>query len=238
MPGIRRVVDWMPERDLLRAAHQGLTLDEIAELNYKKTGDRPTRSGISKMLKRLGAEPRQTFSGDLMPWKPIDMKHYQSPVRYMLHALSQWREKGEDSTPDTRRKVRELMEILDGSGETGYQRLRLVVDYDREKGWCFRPREETDEDVVRKPGPPPSLDEYLSRTPGLTAPQRRELAAYARKLQAASRSGKLAVHVAAKTPVDSDALKAVIPDAHVYEQVLKWLDEAKQPAGKQDERTA
>lgn len=184
MPGTRRVVDWMPERDLLAAANRGLTYDEIADLNYRKTGDRPTRFAIQKYLKRLGAEPRQVRTGELMPWKPIELKHYQSPVRYMLNALAVWREKGEEgSSHDTFKKVRELLEILDGSADREYPRMRLVVDYDPENGWCFRPREDTDEDVVRKPRTPLNMVEYLGRTPGLNEGQRAELISLAQVIQ-------------------------------------------------------
>lgn len=147
MPGKRRVVNWMPESDILKADARGLTLDEIADLNYQKTGDRPTKSAVCKYLKRLGAEPRQVPSGDLMPWR-VKMEHYQSPERYMLHAVSQVRAKGWDNVSyDTRKKARRLAEILEGNGN----RKPLVVDYNPETGFCFRIREDADTDIVRRP---------------------------------------------------------------------------------------
>lgn len=60
MTGKREVadVDWMPEPDILAAYARGLTLHEIAELNYEKTGDQPARIEVLRMLQRLGVQPR------------------------------------------------------------------------------------------------------------------------------------------------------------------------------------
>lgn len=180
MAGTRRVVDWMPESELLKAARRGLTYDEIADLNFRLTGDRPTRFAVQKYLVRLGAEPRQIRTGDLMPWR-VRMADYQSPVRYMLNALANYRKKVEDGaepSEDSRKKVRELLEILEGSPDRDYPRLRLVVDYDAQ-GWCFRPRLDSDEDVVRMPKEAAqTLAEYLGQAPGLSKAQRAELVSF------------------------------------------------------------
>jgi hypothetical protein len=193
MAGTRRVVDWMPESDLLKAAGRGLTYDEIADLNYRMTGDRPTRFAVQKYLRRLGAEPRQVRTGDLMPWR-VQMKDYQNPVRYMLNALASSRAKtaaGEMPTVDARKKVRELLEILDGNADREYPRLRLVVDYD-DKGFCFRPRSDDDEDVVRMPGPEPTLAEWLERAPELSRAQRAELITVAAVIKSSQPASKRA----------------------------------------------
>ena len=113
----------------LRAlSRSGRTLDEIATMNEKDTGWRPTRSTVSKKLLTLGEEPRHASRRDLLPWS-IQPEHNSSRFRLMLQSESRRRAEMELSRTD-QKNVDLLDDLLLGRGTP------LVVGY-HPRGWVL-----------------------------------------------------------------------------------------------------
>lgn len=130
----------------LRAyARAGRTLDEIADLNEKDTGWRPSRSTVSKKLTAIGEEPRHVSRRDLLPWD-IRPEHSGSRFRMMLQAESRRRSGVQLSRTDAK-YVDQLDDLLMGRGTP------LVVCYDPVIGFYLSDRTEDDQDIIRAPAP-------------------------------------------------------------------------------------
>lgn len=140
MPTSSPWVDTAKLRALFRA---GLTYDEIADINFRSTGYRPTRSGVAKKFERLGFPPRRPSHSDLIPWR-IDAAHNSDRLRHMLQAESRKRQGIEISDKD-RTLVALLHELLFGRGRF------LVVGYDKRIGFYLTERHDADEDIIRMP---------------------------------------------------------------------------------------
>lgn len=119
----------------------GLTYDEIAVINERSEGWKPSRAAVMRKYEALGMPPRRASHRDLIPWR-ISAEHSDSVVRHMLQAESRSRQHKPLSDTD-RKLVQRLHELLFGRGTL------MVVTYHPEIGFAFVLREDSDEDIVR-----------------------------------------------------------------------------------------
>lgn len=122
----------------------GLTYDEIAEINERSEGWKPSRSGVKLKLDSLGMSRRMSHR-DLIPWK-IAPEHNNSELRHMLQAESRSRQ-GADLSDTDRKLTSRLHELLFGRGKL------MVVGYHPEAGFYLAERTDDDEDIIRQPPP-------------------------------------------------------------------------------------
>lgn len=139
---------WMPAHKFRALVNAGLTYDEIAEINERSEGWRPVRSVVKYHLDTLGLEPRRMSHRDLLPWK-VRPEHNNSELRHMLQAESRVRQNADLSDTD-RKLVSQLHDHLFGRGRL------MVVSYHPEVGFSLVPREDSDEDIIRRPHSAPS----------------------------------------------------------------------------------
>jgi hypothetical protein len=121
----------------------GLTYDEIASVNERATGWRPTRSGVTRKFERLGFPPRHASHVDLIPWR-IMPEHNSHRFRHMLQAESRKRQ-GLPLSETDRVLVSLLHDLLFGRGAL------LVVGYHPKIGFYLTDMDDDDEDIVRRP---------------------------------------------------------------------------------------
>lgn len=140
---------WMVESKLRALFEAGLTYDEIAVINERSQGWKPSRSGVKRKLEALGLPARRTPHRDLLPWK-IRPEHNDSRLRSMLQAESRARQRVKLSDIDKQR-VNRLHELLFGRGKL------MVVGYHPEVGFYLTDREDTDEDIIRTPSEAPAM---------------------------------------------------------------------------------
>ena len=132
---------WLPAPRLRSLAEAGKTYDEIATLNERETGWRPTRGTVSRKLERLGVAPRNLTHTNLIPWdvRPV---HKSARLRYMLRAES--RARLGHALSDTDCKARDLLtDLLAGRGTP------LVVGYHPEVGFYLTEKLASDADIIR-----------------------------------------------------------------------------------------
>lgn len=134
---------WMQASKLRALFTAGLTYDEIAEINERSEGWKPSRSAVLRKYRDMGMPPRRATHHDLIPWR-VSAEHSNALVRHMLEAESRSRQHRALSETD-RKLVRRLHEILFGRGTL------MVVDYHPEVGFSFVMREDGDEDIIRQP---------------------------------------------------------------------------------------
>ena len=121
----------------------GLTYDEIAEVNERSEGWKPSRSAVLRKYQDMGMPPRRASSHDLIPWR-VTQEHSDSLVRHMLSAESRSRQH-KALSPTDRKLVARLHETLFGRG------MLMVVDYHPEAGFSFVLRDDSDGDIIRPP---------------------------------------------------------------------------------------
>jgi hypothetical protein len=134
---------WMTETKLRALFARGLTYDEVAAVNERSEGWKPSRSAVKRKYEAMGMPPRRASHRDLLPWK-IKPEHNQSRLRYMLQAESRARAGAELSDKD-RILVGLLHDMLSGRGSL------LVVGYDESLGFYLADRDDDDEDIIRRP---------------------------------------------------------------------------------------
>jgi hypothetical protein len=132
---------WMTSAKLRALFASGLTYDEIAEVNERSEGWKPSRAAVLRKYEAMGMPPRRASHRDLLPWK-LRPEHADSVVRHMLQAESRARQHKPLSETD-RKLVARLHELLFGRGTL------MVVTYHPEVGFAFVMREDSDEDIVR-----------------------------------------------------------------------------------------
>src|SRR5215813_5076743 len=137
---------WISDAKLRALFEAGVQYDDIAVINERETGWRPSRSGVMRKLERI-VDPerlplRRHSSKDLIPWA-IRPEHNQSRFRYMLQSESRRRAGIELSETD--RKWLRLLEKL-----TSGRRTPMVVAYDQTKGFYLVDRTEDDTDIIRR----------------------------------------------------------------------------------------
>lgn len=142
---------WMATAKLRALFNAGLTYDEIAEINERSEGWRPSRSGVMRMYERMGMPPRRNSNKGLVPWT-IQPEHNQDRLRYMLQAESRSRLGGEISDTD-RKLVSMLHDLLFGRGKL------MVVGYHPKVGFYLTERTEDDRDIIREPRQPGATQE-------------------------------------------------------------------------------
>lgn len=132
---------WMTTAKLRALFAAGLTYDEIADINARSEGWKPSRSGVKQKYEAMGMPPRRASHKDLLPWQ-LRPEHADSVVRHMLQAESRARQ--HKPLTDTDRKLTaRLHEILFGRGTL------MVATYHPEVGFAFVLREDVDDDIVR-----------------------------------------------------------------------------------------
>lgn len=134
---------WMTSQKLRALFESGLTYDEIADVNERSEGWKPSRAAVKRKYEALGMPPRRASHRDLLPWR-IAPEHNDSIFRYMLQAESRSRQHKELSVTD-RKLTSRLHELLFGRGKL------MVVDYHPDLGFVLREREDEDEDIIRMP---------------------------------------------------------------------------------------
>lgn len=144
---------WMTATKLRALFADGLTYDEIADVNERSEGWKPSRAAVKRKYEAMGMPPRRHSSSDLLPWK-LKPEHSQSMFRYMLQAESRARQHKSVSETD-RKLISRLHEMLFGRGKL------MVVNYHPDLGFFLQEREDWDEDIIRRP----RADQYSS--PGL-----------------------------------------------------------------------
>jgi hypothetical protein len=132
---------WMTATKLRALFAAGLTYDEIAAVNERSEGWRPSRSGVKKKYEAMGMPPRRESHRDLLPWH-IQPEHNGSLIRHMLQAESRARKHMALSDSD-RNLTSRLHELLFGRGTL------MVVTYHPEVGFAFVLRDDEDEDIIR-----------------------------------------------------------------------------------------
>lgn len=138
---------WMTETKLRALFNAGLTYDEVAQINERSEGWKPSRAAVKNKREAMGLPARRRASDrDLMPWRVLP-QHNSDLLRHMLGAESRARSSTKLSDTDRRLTAR-LHELLFGRGKL------MVVGYHPEVGFYLAEREEWDEDIVRNPRAP------------------------------------------------------------------------------------
>ena len=132
---------WMTTAKLRALFSSGLTYDEIAVINERSEGWKPSRAAVMRKYEAMGMPPRRASHKDLLPWT-LRPEHSDSVVRHMLQAESRARQRKALSDTDRKLTAR-LHELLFGRGAL------MVVTYHPEVGFAFVMREDTDDDIVR-----------------------------------------------------------------------------------------
>ena len=144
---------WMADAKMRALFNAGLTYDEIAEINERSEGWRPSRSGVLRKYERMGMPPRRQNHSDLIPWV-LAPEHSDDRFRHMLQAESRARAGGEISVTD-RKLTSMLHDLLFGRGKL------MVVGYHQDVGFYLAERDEQDGDIIREPkhrDPAPAAD--------------------------------------------------------------------------------
>jgi hypothetical protein len=137
---------WMPESKLRALFRAGLTYDEIAAVNERAEGWKPSRAAVKRKYEALGEPPRHIRHTDLLPWK-MRQEHDTDLMRHMLGAESRSRNlKPGETLSDTDRKLVSLLhEKLFGRGKL------MVVGYHPDVGFYLTERKDSDDDIIRRP---------------------------------------------------------------------------------------
>lgn len=150
---------WMTTTKLRALFNAGLTFDEIAEINERSEGWRPSRSAVSKKYKEMGMPSRRASHKNLIPWK-IKPEHNNDELRHMLQAEGRARQ-GKTLSEADQSLTSRLHNLLFGRGQL------MVVNYHPEVGFGLVIRQEYDEDIIREP----RADRYAD--PGIGAEPKR-----------------------------------------------------------------
>lgn len=128
------------------AAHHGITV---------------TESAVSANRRRLGVEaahPRASRHGgqrgaykEYFPFGPIKSEHYPHRLRKFLTRYARWRTGGELSEAEFELLHLEIAYMDDAVTADGKPVGRVVVAYDRERGFRLVPRRADDVGYVRRP---------------------------------------------------------------------------------------
>lgn len=149
---------WMSDAKLRQLWNDGVSYDEVAQINGRVEGWEPSRSGVFRKYERMGMPPRRQHHKDLIPWT-IRPEHSDDRFRHMLQAEGRKRSGGELSGTD-RKLVSMLHDLLYGRGKL------MVVGYHPEVGFYTTERLDTDEDIIRAPKKPreahPDIDTAIS----------------------------------------------------------------------------
>lgn len=141
-PGWQR---WMSEAKFRAAYQSGLTYAEIALVNERSEGWRPSEVAVWRKREALHLPPRKGVRSDLLPWAPLRPEHATSRFRYMLEAESRKRSGQPQSSKD--KILTDLLhELLFGRGAF------MVVGYHAELGFYLTERQDFDTDIIRTVG--------------------------------------------------------------------------------------
>lgn len=155
---------WMPASKLRTLFQAGLTYDEIADVNERSEGWKPTRSAVARKYQRMGMPPRYASHHELLPWK-IRPEHNHDRFRYMLQAEGR-RRRGEPMSETDEYLVSLLHNLLYDRG------MPLVVGYNEHVGFYLSSQLPTDTDIIREHEPDVATTESQSggMTPKFTPP--------------------------------------------------------------------
>ena len=138
----------MSDASLRSLFEAGVEYDDIAAINERQEGWRPSRSGVMRKLERV-VDPeqfplRRRSHKNLIPWK-IRPEHSSHRFRYMLQAESRRRVGAELSVTD-KKLLSMLNRLLSGGGGKP-----MVIAYDETNGFYLTDRTEGDTDIIRQP---------------------------------------------------------------------------------------
>lgn len=134
---------WMTSAKLRALFNAGLTFDEIALINERSEGWKPSRAAVSRKYTALEMPSRVASHRDLLPWA-IRPEHNTALLRHMLQAESRARS-GKKLSETDRKLTSRLHELLFGRGKL------MVVGYHPEVGFYTTERLDSDEDIIRAP---------------------------------------------------------------------------------------
>jgi hypothetical protein len=138
----RNVGKWMPDAELFRYYDDGVPLADIALLNERYTGWKPTKGTVQRrVIRRLGANPRNYSHAELMP-QPFNPAHSNSAIHNMLESESK-RRQGAELTADDRANLKTLRDLL------FHREHAFVICYDYHLGFYFLIKQDKDKDIIR-----------------------------------------------------------------------------------------
>ena len=135
---------WMSDKRLRAAFDAGLTYAQIARVNERSEGWRPSEVAVWRKREALGLPRRRGSRRDLLPWA-IRAEHHNDRLRHMLHAESRRRE-GIPLSDKEKILTALLRELLFGRGAF------MVVGYHPELGFYLVERKDSDIDIIRYAG--------------------------------------------------------------------------------------
>lgn len=134
---------------LKRYLSKGLTQAQIAEAWEEDSGTRVSRSAIGMAIKRFGlgsAKPRPRYE-DMLPWV-VSNEHAMAYDARMLRLEARRRQGGEISE--------HWLKALTGWRRQLDEQNAVITYYsDTPEGFFWIPREDGDDDIIRRPAPPP-----------------------------------------------------------------------------------
>jgi hypothetical protein len=134
---------WMSTSKLRALYRAGVSYDDIAVINERSEGWKPSRTAVMRKRDALGEPARRVLHGDLLPWR-IRPEHNQDRIRYMLQAESRRRAGVKQSRSD-RVLTQLLNDLIYGRGRF------MVVGYSTELGFYLAERKDSDTDIIRRP---------------------------------------------------------------------------------------
>lgn len=143
---------WMTSAKLRALFTADLTYDEIADINLRQEGWRPTKSAVLRKREALGLPGRGKPHADLIPWQ-VKPQHTPDRFRYMLQAESRRRMGIKQNSKE--KILTKLLHDYLFPEHGGF----LVVSYHPEVGFHLINRDdEIDDDIIRRPSPSPNGD--------------------------------------------------------------------------------
>lgn len=133
MPAHRLVPD---PTTLRRWLEEGLTHQQIADRQYKETGNKITRASVSSAVSRLGMSEQAPRYTEEIPWR-VKVQHIRAYPARMLRLLGRRRAGGELTSEENTRLDNWLQLLEDEDAVVAY-------DPDSDAGFLYVPRQKGD----------------------------------------------------------------------------------------------
>jgi hypothetical protein len=134
---------WMSTAKLRALFRAGVEYDDIALINERSEGWKPSRAAVTRKRAAMGEPGRRVNHTELVPWR-INPEHNQDRIRYMLQAESR-RRAGVKLSQSDKTLVKLLNDLLYGRGNF------MVVGYSTDIGFYLTNKKEDDNDIIREP---------------------------------------------------------------------------------------
>lgn len=131
------------EQEVIRWFEEGLTYREMVDLYREKYNIETVPSMWSNFRRRRGLDGRIIRNDELIPWAVKPEHRWLYPVQ-MLRTEAR-RRAGVELSDSDRSRLESWMRTIEEE--------KVVVHYDgdTEEGFFYVPREESDEDIIRRP---------------------------------------------------------------------------------------